>query len=503
MNVIDLNKNNLLFECFANKYFTDEMPPCFTSQHFVMFMKNFQQNISPIMAKDPVSTYCTNLTIYKNTFTRRTISLPNPYSYYKVLSFMSDNWTKIIKFAKSSNSTSPIETIGNLSSYTFDESRQIRCSKATGYKYRLSIDISNFYNSIYTHSITWAIVGKEKAKEYMQNGSQGKNKDYELADTFDKLMRRCKGNETNGIMVGPFASRVFSEIILSGLDTILRDHYNYVRFVDDYAFYFRSEIEAENALSELYKVFDLFNLQINKEKIEIKKFPFEKYYDFKNKFNSVLKRDGIVELLRLALSLYDSGQKGALKYALKMVQSVSIDKNTDEIFSYLINIFLVNPSLAPYCVEVMRKNHIKNRNLSIIINNELKECLTSQKQQELLWLLYLAKMIGTDVDYCNIEKAIERGDDFSKLIAFDLVKNQKQQIRNFDEQSYSNLETRLSQEINQYSLTGEHWLLLYELYLNKYISGSLIQYEKLFKKKTPLHEFFRLMKKNKVDFYEK
>lgn len=33
--------------------------------------------------------------------------------------------------------------------------------------------------------------------------------------------------------------------------------------------------------------------------------------------------------------------------------------------------------------------------------------------------------------------ALERGDDFSKLIAFDLVKNKKQQIKNFDVQSYN------------------------------------------------------------------
>ena len=45
------------------------------------------------------------------------------------------------------------------------------------YKYRLKVDITNCYNSLYTHSITWAICGKDLAKSYYRTSEPVEIKD--------------------------------------------------------------------------------------------------------------------------------------------------------------------------------------------------------------------------------------------------------------------------------------------------------------------------------------
>lgn len=133
MKKVNLNSNNLIFECFNNKYFTDEMPPSFSATDFTNKLDIILKYIETL--QNDTGSYCTNLSIYKSEYTRRTISLPNPYSYLKVLQFLAKNWSKVKFHSKSSNSTSPINNISNLTSYTFEESRKLRCSHSFGYKY--------------------------------------------------------------------------------------------------------------------------------------------------------------------------------------------------------------------------------------------------------------------------------------------------------------------------------------------------------------------------------
>ena len=61
-----------------------------------------------------------------------------------------------------------------------------------GKKFRAHTDISNFYPSIYTHSIPWALVGFEQAKK-------DKFKKKSWFNSIDYFQRMLKRNETQGI----------------------------------------------------------------------------------------------------------------------------------------------------------------------------------------------------------------------------------------------------------------------------------------------------------------
>ena len=75
----------------------------------------------------------------------------------------------------------------------------------------VKFDISRCFNSIYTHSVTWALLNKEIVKERL-------DKKTTFGHKFDELMQRMNYNETNGIVIGPEFSRIFAEIILQRVD---------------------------------------------------------------------------------------------------------------------------------------------------------------------------------------------------------------------------------------------------------------------------------------------
>ena len=108
-------------------------------------------------------------------------------------------------------------------------------------------DIQSCFDSIYSHSFTWAVSGgKEEYKKHLN----GKAKSF--GDDWDNIMQKMNYNETNGIVIGPEFSRIFAEIILQYIDkkvkqTLLvagynfNEHYCCYRYVDDIFFYYNDE----------------------------------------------------------------------------------------------------------------------------------------------------------------------------------------------------------------------------------------------------------------------
>ena len=211
---------------------------------------------------------------------------------------------------------------------------------------------------------------------------------YSLGDRLDTFMRFQKNNETNGIVVGPFTSRIFSEIILSALDKILRENdFIFRRYVDDYKFYFRSESEASESVKTIERILSEYNLNLNLAKTEIVQFPYEQISSIKQSFDAAMEKDGIFGVLNVAALFHKSGEKGAYKYALKYIRNHRLE--TDDfplVFPLLVNIMLLDPKYGKYVIQFMKKNKhaIDTAELQKIINRELKTSLKLQLQQESL-----------------------------------------------------------------------------------------------------------------------
>lgn len=139
-------------------------------------------------------------------------------------------------------------------------------------------DVSKCFNSIYTHSVTWAIKGKEYAKRHMHSSSFEKE--------FDDLMQQINYKETHGILIGPELSRIFAEIILQRIDRNLIDvlyqkyaleygkNYEYRRYVDDYVIFYNEEKVISTFRQELRECLSEYKMYLNESKTQYQSRPF-------------------------------------------------------------------------------------------------------------------------------------------------------------------------------------------------------------------------------------
>ena len=145
------------------------------------------------------------------------------------------------------------------------------------FHFQLQLDISKFFDSIYTHSISWAVKDKTYSKANISR--------YSLENEFDRIMMLANYNETNGIVIGPEVSRIFAEIILQKIDVNVEQKIkklqrtygtDYVvrRYIDDY-FIFSSDQELLDRISQLFEEeMEFYKLHLNDSKTQITRAPF-------------------------------------------------------------------------------------------------------------------------------------------------------------------------------------------------------------------------------------
>ncbi|MNJ20350.1 reverse transcriptase [compost metagenome] len=156
--------------------------------------------------------------------------------------------------------------------FKFYESKEhLQCER--DFKFLTKYDISGCFDSIYTHSLPWAVYGKDFSKTHMSPLRAA------FASKFDSLMQRLNYNETNGILIGPEVSRIFAEIILQSVDSEVLaklmekgwrpdEDFKIYRYVDDYFVFYNSEECCFQAKMLLQEILKRFKLSLNKGKEE-------------------------------------------------------------------------------------------------------------------------------------------------------------------------------------------------------------------------------------------
>lgn len=160
--------------------------------------------------------------------------------------------------------------------YKFYESYKYhRCEKK--YHRLFKFDISKCFDSIYSHSLVWALLNKEIVKDNLKNSEKT------FGGQFDRLMQNLNYGETNGIIIGPEFSRVFAELILQRIDLDVMHYlkegkdgkgkklefktdYEIFRYVDDF-FVFYNDDETKERILSAYRYFLMeYKLYVNDSK---------------------------------------------------------------------------------------------------------------------------------------------------------------------------------------------------------------------------------------------
>ena len=154
----------------------------------------------------------------------------------------------------------------------FESYKYHRCEKK--YDAMVQIDVSKCFDSIYTHSLPWAVIGKNQTKFSLEDSKAT------FGGRFDAVMQQLNQNETNGIVIGPEFSRIFAEIILQSTDVELeralakraklkhKVDYEIFRYVDDYFVFYNEQSTELRVIEELQEILKTKKLSINAAKVK-------------------------------------------------------------------------------------------------------------------------------------------------------------------------------------------------------------------------------------------
>jgi hypothetical protein len=250
--------------------------------------------------------------------------------------------------------------------YKFYESYKYhRCEKK--YNKLLKLDISKCFDSIYTHSLAWALLNKDSVKESL--GGSKKT----FAGRFDVLMQQINYNETNGIIIGPEFSRIFAELLLQSVDKkieqTLRDEYNLkhksdyeiFRYVDDFFIFYNEESDRERIIEVLQIELKNLKLCINAAKTLTYDKPIITEISIaKNKLASLLD-EKLIYKLESSLTEPDI-KKGSINISSKqlitefktIVKECSVDYK--DILNYSLSI------VEKRCEKIIKNFHLAEKN---------------------------------------------------------------------------------------------------------------------------------------------
>lgn len=335
----ELYKGLMVYGMFAEK-----LPPVFSVDDFWQYSLNMEGSFSK---KDHDYIYFESI---KNNGVPRPFGLPTPMAYQRLCKGLTEYWPNLQEYfySKTCKQKYKVSRIHlrkikgsekvfemNYKKWWIDPEPQL--DLMVGAKYVVRSDISTCFPSIYTHSIPWALIGKEQAKANKKNN--------EWYNKIDALCRATKSGETHGVLIGPHASNLISEIILCSVDESL-SKYKYVRNIDDFECYVSSYEEGERFISDLNNALRLFDLPLNRKKTKIEKLPLSSaehwVHQIKNALllqidGHVVERKHIQSFLDTVVQLADTSEDAAaIKYAMSVIKGKQLDANALEYYLKMI-----------------------------------------------------------------------------------------------------------------------------------------------------------------------
>lgn len=534
-------------------YFPKELPPPFTTQSYgeksryiLTRWGKFENDLKallptetstrqaksrykPVLSKFSISKLI-EFNIAKGQYSRRKIEIPHPQAYMFLCKEIIKNWPLINKIYSLSNfsesklySEKDLKRSVRTKSKSWSKFKNKLTEISYNYKVQLKIDITNFYPTVYTHSIPWSLLSKENSKKYFKLKTEESNiftnllttdleaQKYQIGDTIDTLVRNCNDKQSVGLPIGPDSSFILSEMLASRLDheinNILKDiDYECIRYYDDYYFYINSIGDGETILKKVQKVFYEYKLEMNENKVQIKQLPYFQSdlwnieihnYQFKNSiiqdiqeleyyFSLILKlveqnKSNSAWIISYSLTRFEYGKVKIKKehiniFVSLLLKTLYLDtSNIDQIFKIIFNyqIYLGRDEL----------NKIKN-----LLDKLIKEHLLLNHSFEVAWGLWFYKTFDIECGKDLLQSIFDSEDQISILIGLDIVHKNSINKRKFN---FMILNSKIKTE----NLYNKFWMINYECEIKNWLTFSADNIKD--------HHFFKILKDLNISFYEK
>ena len=431
----------------------------------------------------------------------RMLAIPHPFGYANLCHLIAKEWTNTQNYFKdkTEHQTHKISRVHlrklhnkcslfEMNYKNFDDDGFPENDLLIRSNYIAKADISNCYPSIYSHSISWALIGKKDAKL-----KSGKKFNKEWFNKYDEVSRKIKNNETNGVLIGPHSSNLISEIVLVAVDFEMeRKGYRYTRYIDDYTCYVATYNDAEQFFIDLASELKKFELSLNHKKSEILTLPFALSETWLRKLNAfhfpeiktkddkhVLKISELRSFLDLTLDLMKSEKENSsiLSYAIKIISSKYLGyKARVFYFKRLHHLILLYPYLLPYVDEfVLSPFRYSNIQIKELLDDILEYSIQKNIPEATSYVIFLALKYNVLLDKDYKTEILNREECMSMLLLYLYTLKQGRSIKGFKTKA---------EDLSKVDF-DKFWLFIYEVLPN-----------------TKLKDNFKQMKLDKLSFID-
>jgi hypothetical protein len=440
----------------------EEIPPIFSSTSFD------RSAAEDLLSEPPRTGYFQGYDQIEYRLTRfnsvsRTLSIPHPLPYSKLCFHIHDNWKKFDYICTNDSSIIRPQrhADGRLIIMDYDDfkTKSVRyISSAFGKRFKVHTDISNFFPSIYSHALPWALVGFAEAKKKKPPKFKS-----EWFNCLDEAFRQTRRNETQGVAIGPATSNIISESILSRIDMNMKDKgYDLIRFIDDYTCYTESEAQSQEFIRQLSVELAHYKLILNSKKTNIGKLPASLsdgwVLDLSSRIpdGEVIDSYAALRFLELAVSLSRSNPEGSvLKFAFKSLTKKLLDSAAKRIvLKYGLVLSFHYPVILPSLEALLESSWRYNySDISEQLNEIVKENARLYRSDGMSWGLYYLGKYGGIIHSETADLVIATQDCLSILTLY-WTKTYKEKVELFCESFDSEDLYRLDC----------YWMLFYQLF---------------------------------------
>ena len=426
------------YQLLKRGYFPEELPPVFSTLDYSAAMHrnrnalpaSFSPNANKI---DRPWTEPARHNIARPGTLRRELSVPTPEWFFVTANEIASNWRRIAGHCRKSpySITNPIigRLPGRAVQFRDGISRIVakRVESRRGANYVVVTDVQNYYRSIYTHTIPWALSGKAVSKAAVGTPTKV------FGDDLDKFVRGGQSGQTMGIPVSPDTSYVISEAILSSLDTDINvPHPDWgLRYMDNYEFGCGNYGEARQLLADLQGLFAEYSLSLNPDKSDIIELSIPLEDVNISQIRRARIRDGVedepedlVILFSLAFQLFqEKPEDRILQYTVLRLRDRRVRESSWPVLEgLLLQAGVTVPGCLPHVVEEIHAYIEGGYNIDVDSVERSVEAIIElhapqQHGSEVCWALWLAVVAGVGLSE-NATKAVAKtSDPFAAMLA--------------------------------------------------------------------------------------
>lgn len=454
-------------------YLPKELPPAFTSESMRRYVPSNPLTIGTKpsqLAKSEQKPY--NFSI-PTLHARRRLEIPSPAAFSRLAYLMAHNWREIGKLLDRSkiSLSRPVLNLNSSGRALIDrhsptQQRTARLRQSRRGTITTHLDTSNFYGSIYTHAVDWAVRGKAAAKRNRFDNS--------LGALLDFCLQQSRDGQTAGIAIGPETSRIISEIVMAAVDEELVAALPWVvkcsvRYIDDVSIYAEGPLQSLDFARAYASHLSKYELTLNDHKT--RELPHVEPPDPSwraptlraiKDMAAASRSAGMISIISSVLDIARSaGSPAPLRYFLSSMPKRALTASTWPFFQDFLTIAIRADGIAlahahQFLVYAKDKGFLgQYRDLETNLYQFIDHHISVKNEFEVAAAINILSDIGTVVETTLAERAGELESDLVDLLLLEASAkaNRLKGVKN----------SVLDRGSDVTAFSSGHWLLAYEV----------------------------------------